>query len=206
MALIERGDLSRIDGQWVCRELADLEAPASVERGDRRARLAPLAERRRACWRPRACSARCSTWTRARWLGDAARRLRAGVRRGGGLRAARHRRRSLRVRPRLTQQALYAGLSPVRRRRLHRVGRGAARGSTACRTQASFGGDRAPPGSRGTAWTGRSPSSCSPATWQPACTRRARRCGSTATRWSWPRRSATRRRRRLPSSVSARSS
>ncbi len=26
---IERGDLARVDGQWVCRELAELEAPAA---------------------------------------------------------------------------------------------------------------------------------------------------------------------------------
>jgi tetratricopeptide (TPR) repeat protein/transcriptional regulator with XRE-family HTH domain len=44
-ALIERGDLSRIDGRWGRRELAELEPPASVSEaiGDRVSRLSPTA-------------------------------------------------------------------------------------------------------------------------------------------------------------------
>jgi transcriptional regulator with XRE-family HTH domain/tetratricopeptide (TPR) repeat protein len=45
-ALIERGDLSRIDGRWVRRELADLDAPASISDAiaERVAHLTPRAQ------------------------------------------------------------------------------------------------------------------------------------------------------------------
>jgi tetratricopeptide (TPR) repeat protein/transcriptional regulator with XRE-family HTH domain len=45
-ALIERGDLSRIDGRWVRRELSDLDAPASISDaiGERVAHLTPSAQ------------------------------------------------------------------------------------------------------------------------------------------------------------------
>jgi tetratricopeptide (TPR) repeat protein/transcriptional regulator with XRE-family HTH domain len=45
-ALIERGDLSRVDGQWLRRELSDLEAPVSVSDAieERVARLSPTTQ------------------------------------------------------------------------------------------------------------------------------------------------------------------
>lgn len=45
-ALIERGDLSRIDGRWVRRELSDFDAPASISDaiGERVAHLTPRAQ------------------------------------------------------------------------------------------------------------------------------------------------------------------
>ena len=61
-ALIERGDVSRIDGHWVRRDLTELVAPASVQDaiGERVAGLSPPPS---ASSTPRASSARCSTST-----------------------------------------------------------------------------------------------------------------------------------------------
>jgi transcriptional regulator with XRE-family HTH domain/tetratricopeptide (TPR) repeat protein len=122
-ALIERGDLSHIGGQWVRRELADIEAPASVNEaiGERVSHLSLAAQR---------------LLEVASVLGevfDLAELEDLGIDDAGeeafeqafdeavasGLLATAEGRYGFDHA--LTQHALYAGLSPVRRRRLHRV-------------------------------------------------------------------------------------
>jgi transcriptional regulator with XRE-family HTH domain/tetratricopeptide (TPR) repeat protein len=118
-ALIERGDLSRIDGRWVRRDLAELEPPASVSEaiGERVARLSPTA---------RGLVETVSVLGEVFGVEDLAivdageTELEAAMDEavasglltiaGGGY-AFDHA---------LTQQALYAALSPARRRRVHR--------------------------------------------------------------------------------------
>jgi transcriptional regulator with XRE-family HTH domain/tetratricopeptide (TPR) repeat protein len=119
-ALIERGDLSRIDGRWVRRDLAELEPPASVSEaiGDRVSRLSPAT---------RGLLETVSVLGEVFGVEDLAimdaaetqleAALDEAVASGllttadGGY-AFDHA---------LTQQALYAALSPARRRRMHRL-------------------------------------------------------------------------------------
>lgn len=118
-ALVERGDLRRVAGHWVCRELAELEAPVSVSEAivERVLRLSPAAQ---------------SVLADASVLGevfdpddltsvDAAETVEHALDEAvacglldvvAGCYAFDHS---------LTQQTLYAGLSPARRRRLHRL-------------------------------------------------------------------------------------
>lgn len=118
-ALIERGDLAQVNGRWVCRELVDVEAPASVREaiGERFSHLS---------------SATRDVLAAASVLGtvfdpqdvsivdaeeDALEEsLDEAV--ASGLLTVEEGRYAFDHS--LTQQALYADLSPVRRRRLHR--------------------------------------------------------------------------------------
>lgn len=123
MALIDRGDLSRLDGQWIRRELDDLDAPQSVNEaiGERVSHLSPQAQ---------------DLLDVASVLGEVFELEDVedlGVDEAGevafeqaldeavasGLLVSADSRYSFDHG--LTQQALYSALSPVRRRRLHRV-------------------------------------------------------------------------------------
>lgn len=121
-ALIERGDLSRVDGRWFRRDLVDLEAPASVNEaiGERVSHLSPMAQ-----GLLEVASVLGEVFDledlEELGVGDAGEAafeqafdesVASGLlTTGDGRYAFDHA---------LTQQALYTGLSPVRRRRLHR--------------------------------------------------------------------------------------
>jgi len=119
-ALIERGDLSRVEGHWVRGELADLEPPVSVSEaiGERVSRLAPASQEAL-----EAVSVLGEVFDlddlEILHAADTAleQALDEAVASGllttdGGRYTFDHV---------LTQQTLYSGLSPVRRRRLHRA-------------------------------------------------------------------------------------
>ncbi|HEX4087629.1 MAG TPA: AAA family ATPase [Trebonia sp.] len=119
-ALIERGDLSRVDGRWARRELAELEPPASVSEaiGDRVSRLSPAA---------RDLLGAVSVLGEVFGVQDLAivdaeeEELEAALDEtvAAGLLTAAG--RSYAFDHALTRQALYAALSPARRRRVHRL-------------------------------------------------------------------------------------
>jgi transcriptional regulator with XRE-family HTH domain/tetratricopeptide (TPR) repeat protein len=118
--LIERGDLAQVDGQWVCRELAALEAPAQVSEliGQRVSRLSSAARGvleaasvLGAVFDPEDVAVVDAEEDLLEASLDEA--VESGLLMIADDRYA--------FDHSLTQQALYAGLSPVRRRRLHRA-------------------------------------------------------------------------------------
>ncbi|RNL62921.1 helix-turn-helix domain-containing protein [Nocardioides marmoriginsengisoli] len=119
-SLIERGDLAVVDGAWVCRELTAIEAPEHVSEviNQRVARLSPTAR-----GVLEAASVLGTVFDPDDvWIDDLGEdqleeSLDAAV--DSGLLTVTDDRYAFDHS--LTQQALYAGLSPVRRRRLHRA-------------------------------------------------------------------------------------
>lgn len=120
MALIERGDLSRIDGRWVRRELTDLKVPASVSDAiaERASRLAPATQDLLEALSVLGEVVDVEDLAILDLDDDELERSLDEAVASGLLTTAGDRYAFDHV---LTQQALYGGLSPVRRRRLHRL-------------------------------------------------------------------------------------
>lgn len=119
-ALVERGDLELVAGQWVCPELAQVEAPVSVSEaiGERFSRLSASA---RGVLEAASVLGTVFDLDDVSIVDEDEDVLEAALDEGvsSGLLTVEEDRYAFDHS--LTQQALYTGLSPVRRRRLHRA-------------------------------------------------------------------------------------